>query len=677
MARLVLDPGQSTEQIFELKIGPTTLGRAKENDIVILDGSLSRMHARIDVNEERIVLSDLQSSNGTYVNGERITECILKHGDAVKCGDAEFQFREDLHILHEISSGVRKGFRELLVAEKPRDKVSTSALKIKQKDFQERSKDKLQILLEVSELLSSPEDIDILLQKIVDFLFVIMDVDRVAILMVNEETGLLEGRITRSSVETHEGETIYSSSIVNYVLQKSVSVISSDAREDPRFGDTSSIMKQSIRSSICVPLKTREKVIGVLYVDNVSVPMRFVAEDLEFLSVFGNQAAVAIENSKLYNKIEDDARSREQELMSLVEDRTRNLQVEKEKAERATSVAEEANKFKSQFLANMSHELRTPLNAIIGYSEMLQEEAQELGVQDLNGDLQKIQAAGKHLLALINDILDLSKIEAGKMDLFLEPFGLPGLLDEVVTTVRPLMKKNGNTMIFEPNKELGTIHADMTRLRQVLFNLLSNAAKFTKDGKVTLEVVRANDQEGDWITFRVSDTGIGMTQEQLGRLFQAFSQADSTYEKESIHIFEPNKDLGTIHADMTRLRQVLFNLLSNAAKFTKDGNVTLEVVRANDQEGDWITFRVSDTGIGMTQEQLGRLFQAFSQADSTTARKYGGTGLGLIISLRFCQMMGGTISVESEPDAGTTFTVKLPAQFKPRLRQVQAPARLV
>ena len=581
MARLVLDPGQSTEQVFELKNGPTTLGRAKENDIVILDGSLSRMHARIDVNGERIVLSDLQSSNGTYVNGDRITECVLKHGDAVKCGDAEFQFREDLHILHEISSGVRKGFRDLLVAEKPRDKVSTSALKIKQKDSQERSKDKLQILLEVSELLSSPEDIDILLQKIVDFLFVIMDVDRVAILMVNEETGMLEGRITRSSVETIEGETIYSRSIVNYVLKKSVSVISSDAREDPRFGDTSSIMKQSIRSSICVPLKTREKVIGVLYVDNVSVPMRFVAEDLEFLSVFGNQAAVAIENSKLYNKIEEDARSREQELMSLVEDRTRNLQVEKEKAERATSVAEEANKFKSQFLANMSHELRTPLNAIIGYSEMLQEEAEELGVQDLNGDLQKIQAAGKHLLALINDILDLSKIEAGKMDLFLEPFGLPGILDEVVTTVRPLMKKNGNTMIFEPNKELGIIHADMTRLRQVLFNLLSNAAKFTKDGKVTLEVARTSDQEEDWITFRVSDTGIGMT-----------------------------------------------------------------------------------------QEQLSRLFQAFSQADSTTARKYGGTGLGLIISLRFCQMMGGTISVESEPDAGTTFTVKLPAQ-------VQTPARPV
>ncbi|HSE42940.1 MAG TPA: ATP-binding protein [Acidobacteriota bacterium] len=580
-ARLVLDPGQSTEKLFELKKGSTTLGRAKENDIVILDASLSRVHARIDVNNEGVVLNDLQSSNGTFVNGERISTYILKHGDAIKCGDVVFQFREDLQILHEISSGVRKGFQDLLVAEKPRDKVSTSALKIKQKDFQERSKDKLQILLEVSELLSSPEDIDILLHKIVDFLFVIMDVDRVAILMVNDETGSLEPRITRSAVEVHEGETIYSRSIVNYVLQKSVSVISSDAREDPRFGDTQSIMRQSIRSSICVPLKTREKIIGVLYVDNVSIPMRFVAEDLEFLSVFGNQAAIAIENSKLYNKIEEDARTREQELISLVDDRTKNLQIEKEKAENAMAVAEEANKFKSQFLANMSHELRTPLNAIIGYSEMLQEESEELGVPDLKGDLQKIQAAGKHLLTLINDILDLSKIEAGKMELFLETFNLPGLLDEVVTTVSPLMKKNGNTIVYEPNKEVGKMHADVTRIRQVLFNLLSNAAKFTKDGTVKLEVNRS--QEAD---------------------------------------------------------------------------------------ENWITFRVSDNGIGMTQEQLSRLFQAFSQADSTTARKYGGTGLGLIISLRFCQMMGGTITVESEPDAGTTFTVKIPAQ-------VQSPARPV
>lgn len=571
MSELVMNPGLESEKVFPLKTGSTTIGRSKENDIVILDASISRQHVRIDVSGERVVLSDLQSSNGTFVNGTRIDTCVLKHGDILRCGDVSFSFRENLTILQEINSGVRLGFHELLINDK--GKFSTSALKIKQKDLQQRTKDKLQILLEVSEMLSSPDEIDALLQKIVDFLFVIMDVDRAAILMVNEENGLLESRIQRSAVEVREGETIYSRSIVTYVLQKSVSVISSDTREDPRFVTTGSILRQSIRSSICVPLKTRDKVIGVLYVDNVTVPMRFVGEDLEFLSVFGNQAAVAIENSKLYKKIEEDARDREAELRRLVDERTQELSLEKERAERAMILAEEANRTKSQFLANMSHELRTPLNAIIGYSEMLQEEILDLGHEDLIPDLKRIQTAGRHLLALINDILDLSKIEAGRMELFLETFNLPYLLEEVVTTVRPLMKKNNNTMEFHSGENLGSMFADMTRIRQVLFNLLSNASKFTKEGTVTLAV------------------------------------------------------------DRTPVNS-----------------------------HDWIVFRVSDTGIGMTQEQLGKLFQAFSQADPSIARKYGGTGLGLIISLRFCQMMGGDIDVESEPDKGTTFIVKIPAE---------------
>lgn len=566
-----MNPGLESEKVFPLKNGATTIGRSKENDIVILDASISRQHVRIEVSGERVALSDLQSSNGTFVNGARVENSVLKHGDIVRCGDITFSFRENLTILQEINSGVRLGFHELLITEKGR--FSTSALKIKQKDAQQRTKDKLQILLEVSEMLSSPDEIDALLQKIVDFLFVIMDVDRAAIMMVNEETGLLESRIQRSAVEVREGETIFSRSIVNYVLQKSVSVISSDAREDPRFVTTGSILRQSIRSSICVPLKTRDKVIGVIYVDNVTVPMRFVGEDLEFLSVFGNQAAVAIENSKLYKKIEEDARDREAELRRLVDERTHELSLEKERAERAMLLAEEANRTKSQFLANMSHELRTPLNAIIGYSEMLQEEIMDLGHEDLIPDLKRIQTAGRHLLALINDILDLSKIEAGRMELFLENFNLSFLLDEVVTTVRPLVKKNNNSMEYHCGDNLGAMFADMTRLRQVLFNLLSNASKFTKDGTVTLTVDR----------------------------------------------------------------------------MAINGH-------------DWVEFRVSDTGIGMTQEQLGKLFQAFSQADPSIARKYGGTGLGLVISLRFCQMMGGTIDVESKPDHGTTFTVKIPAE---------------
>ncbi|MBC8009784.1 MAG: response regulator [Burkholderiales bacterium] len=239
----------------------------------------------------------------------------------------------------------------------------------------------------------------------------------------------------------------------------------------------------------------------------------------------------------------------------------------------ARDAAEEANRTKSAFLANMSHELRTPMNAIIGYSEMLMEEAEDTGHEDAIPDLKKIHSAGKHLLGLINDVLDLSKIEAGKMTLYLEDAPLPALVDEVASTIRPLVAKNNNTLVLETAPDLGLSHADVTKVRQTLFNLLSNAAKFTHDGRITLTVARTSRDSRDWIDFRVSDTGIGMTEAQLGKLFQAFVQAD----------------------------------------------------------------------------------------DSTT-RKYGGTGLGLAISRRFCQLMGGDITVTSAPGQGTVFTASIPAR---------------
>jgi CheY-like chemotaxis protein/nitrogen-specific signal transduction histidine kinase len=239
----------------------------------------------------------------------------------------------------------------------------------------------------------------------------------------------------------------------------------------------------------------------------------------------------------------------------------------------ARDVAEQANRAMSQFLANMSHELRTPLNAIIGYSEILQEEAEDRGQEAFIPDLIKITAAGKHLLTLINDILDLSRIEAGKMPLFLETFEVASLLQDVVAIVHPLVEKNANRLEVRTGERLGTMHADMTRLRQCLLNLLSNASKFTQNGTITLEVARDRDE----------------------------GQA-------------------------------------------------------------CITFCVRDTGIGMTPEQMQRLFQAFSQAEASTARQYGGTGLGLAISRRFCQMMGGDITVESEAGMGSTFTLRLPAE---------------
>ncbi|WP_333294450.1 PAS domain-containing protein [Microcoleus sp. K1-B1] len=256
----------------------------------------------------------------------------------------------------------------------------------------------------------------------------------------------------------------------------------------------------------------------------------------------------------------------------------------------AKEAAELANRAKSAFLANMSHELRTPLNAIIGYSDMLAEDAEELGNLHVVSDLDKIRTAGKHLLRLIEDILDISKIEADKMEIYLESFDVGGLIEEVVTTIKPLMDKNGNTLEVLSSDNIGAMHGDLMKVQQVMLNLLSNAAKFSANGTIVLTVER-------------------ITSEELKNKYQP------------------------------RVAQMLI------------------------LDSDFLIFRVTDTGIGMTPEQQERLFQPFTQADNSTTRKYGGTGLGLTISQRFCQMMGGDIEVTSELDCGSTFTACLPASL--------------
>jgi signal transduction histidine kinase len=301
------------------------------------------------------------------------------------------------------------------------------------------------------------------------------------------------------------------------------------------------VVRAGYRAVLIVPLLRPGQIVGALVVRR-KAPGEFPKSTVELLETFADQSVLAIQNARLFREIEE---------------KSQQLSV--------------ASEHKSQFLANMSHELRTPLNAIIGVSEMLREDA-EAAKQDLE-PLDRVLSAGRHLLALINDILDLSKIEAGRMELQLEDFVLAPLIDGAVKTIESLAAKNGNRVAVSCDAAIGSLHADQMRLRQALLNLMSNANKFTERGTITVDA-----------------------------------------------------------------RQVQEN------------------------GRDWVTIAVVDTGIGMTPEQMGKLFQEFSQADASTTRKYGGTGLGLAISKRLCQMMGGDITVESEPGKGSVFTVRLPKE---------------
>ncbi len=274
-----------------------------------------------------------------------------------------------------------------------------------------------------------------------------------------------------------------------------------------------------------------------------------------------------------FNQMTADLRRIYESIEKTVRRRTRELQQSNEELARARDAAEAADRAKATFLANMSHELRTPLNAIMGYSEMLLEEGPRLGEPAFAGDLERIRGAARQLLGIVSDILDLAEIEAGRMSLALESFDVPTLVRDVLEAIRPLARQRDNALEVACPPDLGPMRADPAKVRQCLTNLLSNAAKFTEHGRIRLEVTRE----------RV------------------------------------------------------------------DGR-------------EWVRFAVADTGIGITPEQLGRLFQPFTQVDPSTTRRYGGTGLGLAITRRLCQMMGGDVSVTSEPGRGATFTVRLPAR---------------
>jgi len=294
------------------------------------------------------------------------------------------------------------------------------------------------------------------------------------------------------------------------------------------------------RAALGVPLLRDGKVVGAIFLAR-TVPQPFTDKQIELIETFADQAVIAIENVRLFDEIQD---------------KNRQLAA--------------ASENKSQFLSSMSHELRTPLNAIIGLTEMMVANAARFGTEKALEPLRRVNAAGTHLLSLINEVLDLSKIEAGKLELNPEPINLSRLIDEVIGTAGQLAEKNKNHLVVETQENLSTLKADPMRLKQILLNLLSNACKFTKEGEVALRVRKVAD----------------------GR--------------------------------------------------------------------DWVELAVADTGVGLTAEQQARLFQEFTQADSLTARRYGGTGLGLALSRKLARMMGGDVTMTSEPGKGSVFTVRLP-----------------
>jgi signal transduction histidine kinase len=321
-----------------------------------------------------------------------------------------------------------------------------------------------------------------------------------------------------------------------------------DVFADPEYTWFEAAERGGVRTSLGVPLLREGVPIGVFQMSRAKV-RPFTDKQIELLTTFADQAVIAIENVRLFDEIQDKSRQ-----------------------------LAEASERKSQFLASMSHELRTPLNAIIGLTEMMVTNAARFGTEKAQEPLRRVNAAGTHLLSLINEVLDLSKIEAGKLELNPEPVNLAKLIDEVIGTAGLLAEKNQNRLIVEAQENLGTLNTDSMRLKQILLNLLSNACKFTKEGEVVL-----------------------------------------------------------------RLRKVA------------DGR-------------EWVELAVADTGIGLTAEQQTKLFQEFTQADSLTARRYGGTGLGLALSRKLARMMGGDVTVMSEPGKGSVFTVRLPGgkRFHPK-----------
>lgn len=515
-------PGQGTVRAFGPR--PFDVGRAEENDLVLPDPSVSRKHARLSYDAGTFHVEDLGSRLGLKVDGARVRRSPLVPGTRIEVGEAVLRFRvETAPAGHEHP------------------------------------------LLAVLEALGSTLVVDEVLERVLDAGLRILGAERGFVLLQDpsgEGSEAVPGYTVRASRGQGPGPDEAPEGISRSVLERALAgeqtVASSDAAQDPELAALDTVARRALRTVVCVPLRSPRpgpgpgapRPLGALYFDNQAAASRFGDDALGAAEALARHAALALENARLF---ESEQRTVEQ--LRLARDQ-----------------AMEASLAKSLFLGNMSHELHTPLNAIIGYAEILREKAEEAGREEDLPDVDKIVEAGRELLRIVDDVLDVSRLEEGKVRLAPVPVDLGVLVRDLAEAAGALAARAGDRFEVRVPEAPGTVLADPQRLRQVLWNLLSNAAKFTEGGLVRLELRR---------------------QEEGGR--------------------------------------------------------------------SWVAFEVSDTGIGIAPEQAESIFEPFTQGDESSTRRHGGAGLGLAVSRRLAQAMGGELLVESEPGRGSRFTFRLPA----------------
>jgi signal transduction histidine kinase len=407
-----------------------------------------------------------------------------------------------------------------------------------------RSVEELRALGEVSQTVNSTLDLETVLSTIVVKAVQLSNTEAGVIYVFDEKDQAFRVRATHGLsdelIEALREQQLGTSDAIRQATRDGRPQETTDIGDEPPSPIREIAMRAGLRARLVVPLVGTGRVVGALVIRRRQ-PGKFPKSTIELLQTFATQSVLAIQNARLFKEIEDKSRQ-----------------------------LAEASENKSQFVSSMSHELRTPLNAIIGLTEMMVTNAARFGTEKAQEPLRRVNRAGTHLLGLINQVLDLSKIEAGKLELNPQTVQLASLINDVIGTAGQLAEQNKNRLILDAQENLGTLTVDPLRLRQILLNLLSNACKFTKGGEVKLQ------------TRRMAD----------GR--------------------------------------------------------------------DWIELSVADSGIGMTAEQQAKLFEEFTQADATTAQRFGGTGLGLAIARKLARMMGGDVTVTSEPGKGSVFTVRLP-----------------